>query len=985
MKDNPYVGPRPYERGDRHNFYGREREARELRSLIVSERVVLFYAQSGAGKTSLLNARVIPALDEEGFHVLPVARVGSELPPGVDPREVDNVFVFSALMALAGEETSPETLVGHTLRSFLEESLPQQEDDLEYRPPLLVFDQFEEVFTTHRDRWQDARGFFAQVREALDALPSLGVVFAMREDHLAELDPYVPLFPRRLRARFRMERLGPKGALEAVTLPALNAGCPFDPGVAERLVDDLRRIKVQSYAGAEEEAVVLGPFIEPVQLQVVCNRLWENLPDQKGDAIQWEEVERHGNIDRALTDFYEIALAQVTRAAGVSERRLRRWFGEKLITPMQTRGLALWGREETAGLPNSAVAVLEGLHLIRADVRAGARWYELTHDRFIEPIQESNKVWGEKRRRTLFAALGAAAAVLVVVFMVVWTIWQRAEAQATAAAAESELWISIARSRVRPLKPGLSVSGVNGTAGTIGALVRDTQGEFYFLSAGDVLGPAGNDLDSLVLQPGRTDGGQVPDDGIGYSARRLSFADGVPVANMVGLARLNEDTAFETSIPGIGLIRGVRDPTPGVSVRALGRTSGLATGEIREAGVTMTISSGPAAFRFVNCIVTSPMAEPGDGGALVVDDEGYAIGIVVAGSESASLLAPVRDVLDSLDVRLVFAGRELSTLGGHEGHVLSADWRRDGAYILTTGQDGTVRVWKASTGQEVARFEHGAALSAAAFSFIGQRVVTVGGGGMVRVWEIDTGQEVTRFEHGAAVSAAAFSSQGRWVVTVGEDGTAQVWEVDAGEEVARMAYEGVVSAIAFSIRGQWLAIASEDGTVQVWEMTTGREVARMAHEGAVLAMAFSSDTQWVATASEDGTARVWEASTGREVARMAHEGAVWAVAFDPDGVRLATAGADGTARLWDAGSGEVIAELAWHTEQINDVAWSPDGTQVVIASSDDLATVWDAASGEWLFTLEGHTDDVLRAAWSPDGTRIVTAGADGTARVWQGR
>ena len=76
MKGNPYVGPRPYERDDRQDFYGRNREARELRALIVAEREVLFYAQSGAGKTSLLNAMVIPALEEKGFHILPMVRVG---------------------------------------------------------------------------------------------------------------------------------------------------------------------------------------------------------------------------------------------------------------------------------------------------------------------------------------------------------------------------------------------------------------------------------------------------------------------------------------------------------------------------------------------------------------------------------------------------------------------------------------------------------------------------------------------------------------------------------------------------------------------------------------------------------------------------------------------------------------------------------------------------------------------------------------------
>jgi hypothetical protein len=173
MKGNPYVGPRPYERGDRYNFYGRDREARELRALIVAEREVLFYAQSGAGKTSLLNAMVIPALEEKGFDVLPVARVGSDLPPEIDPQSVSNVFVFSTLLALAGEDVSPKTLLLHTLRSFLEEFHPTPEAEFEFQPRVLILDQFEEIFTTHRERWQDARGFFIQIQEVLDALPHL--------------------------------------------------------------------------------------------------------------------------------------------------------------------------------------------------------------------------------------------------------------------------------------------------------------------------------------------------------------------------------------------------------------------------------------------------------------------------------------------------------------------------------------------------------------------------------------------------------------------------------------------------------------------------------------------------------------------------------------------------------------------------------------------------------------------------------------------
>src|SRR5512143_244105 len=266
MKNNPYIGPRPFERSDRDRFFGRAREARDLLSLIMAERVVLFYAQSGAGKTSLLNTQIIPALENEGFFVLPVVRVGSDLPPGLPQKTVKNIFVFSVWMGLMGKETPLSTLTGTTLSAAIGSRMVQAvpDEDGNPRPPILILDQFEEILTTHRDRWQDARGFFAQLAEALDRSPKLGVVLAMREDHVAGLDPYAALLPRRLKARFRMEQLKVDGALEAVTKPAQNAGHPFAEGVAEKLVDDLRRVRVMQGQGDQaKEDTVLGPYVEP--------------------------------------------------------------------------------------------------------------------------------------------------------------------------------------------------------------------------------------------------------------------------------------------------------------------------------------------------------------------------------------------------------------------------------------------------------------------------------------------------------------------------------------------------------------------------------------------------------------------------------------------------------------------------------------------------------------------------------------------------
>ena len=95
---SPYPGPRPFERGEHNLFFGRDREVADLLSLMIAHREVLLYAQSGAGKTSLLNAGVMPSLIQEGFEVLPVARVRGLIPEGIDPGDLPNVYVFNTLV-----------------------------------------------------------------------------------------------------------------------------------------------------------------------------------------------------------------------------------------------------------------------------------------------------------------------------------------------------------------------------------------------------------------------------------------------------------------------------------------------------------------------------------------------------------------------------------------------------------------------------------------------------------------------------------------------------------------------------------------------------------------------------------------------------------------------------------------------------------------------------------------------------------------------
>ncbi|MEZ4835212.1 MAG: hypothetical protein R2873_25030 [Caldilineaceae bacterium] len=414
--ENPYVGPRTFMRKEATRFFGREREARDLLSLVIAERMVLFYAQSGAGKSSLLNTRLIPQLRQSGYLVLPTGRVGGELPDHV--RDVDNVYVFNLLLALDQSRDRAQGDLSHfahlSLTEFMrglrtadgenyvyDEALATEMADAdtapdETQPPhVLILDQFEEIVTTHPTRWRERAEFFRQLDEAMAADPKLWVVLTLREDFVASLDPYTRAVAGGMRTRFYMQRMGVDAALDAVCCPAEAAGRPFREGVAEKLVDNLRQIRVPG-----QQEFHLGQYVEPVQLQVVCYQLWENLKERPLGPITEGDLAEAGDVDTALADFYEDALAVVLDDPNlnVPEQQLRNWFDTQLITEAGTRGTVYQGEETTAGMPNAVVRRLQDRFLLRAEVRAGGAWIELIHDRFVGPIQQANR-----RRQTPLA------------------------------------------------------------------------------------------------------------------------------------------------------------------------------------------------------------------------------------------------------------------------------------------------------------------------------------------------------------------------------------------------------------------------------------------------------------------------------------------------------------------------------------------------------------------------------------------------------
>src|SRR5260221_9736370 len=157
---NPYVGPRAFRTGEK--LFGRGHETAELVDLLIAERIVLMSSPSGAGKSSLINAGVIPIMRENGFKVFLPIRVHLGLPTDIVVPPNTNRFLFSLMLSL--EESQPvehrlplNQLIGMKLEDYLSHLEATGDSSL------FVFDQFEEILTIDPGRRAPKQEFCDQV------------------------------------------------------------------------------------------------------------------------------------------------------------------------------------------------------------------------------------------------------------------------------------------------------------------------------------------------------------------------------------------------------------------------------------------------------------------------------------------------------------------------------------------------------------------------------------------------------------------------------------------------------------------------------------------------------------------------------------------------------------------------------------------------------------------------------------------------------
>jgi len=287
---------------------------------------------------------------------------------------------------------------------------------------------------------------------------------------------------------------------------------------------------------------------------------------------------------------------------------------------------------------------------------------------------------------------------------------------------------------------------------------------------------------------------------------------------------------------------------------------------------------------------------------------------------------------------------QVGEIRGHKGGLTGIGHTPDGRFIVTAGEDATLKVWQNGT-RSLFRsidLEAGAPTSLA----VGPtRAITGHKDGRVMLWDLEYGLRVASFKrneadiwavsfagspervlaasndwkfalldartpvlpvhvfegHENAVQAVAFSGARNLIASGGADRTVRIWHAET--LAARGIYRGHrehVAALAFTPDGRRLASADLGGNVRIWSMTLRRlERSIQAHKGKVAALAFSGDGRWLATAGEDGRVRLWDMTRPRPPRTfIGHSGAVRALSLAPDGTTLASAGADGVVRLW---------------------------------------------------------------------------------------
>lgn len=393
-EQQPYVGLRPFRPQDGQRFFGRSDESAEVGVLWRANRVTVLCGSSGVGKTSLVQAGVLPRVNPRHADVLPVGRPSriSAFPIAALPEH--NPYTLALLSSWSPGEVATR-LSGLTIRDFLSERRGRTDSYGDLLPVLAVIDQAEKLFldparhaSQHQDRLESYRQeFVGELADALDAEPGLRLLLSIRADSLDDLARFDAMLGNP--AVYSLRPLTTPAGIEAVRRPVEQAGYSMTAGVPEELIGNLRTRQASAGAAGSDDARA-NHDIEPALLQAVCAGFWAALP-RPIPVIDFDLLRRYGDTMRLLAGFCARAVTAVADEHEIPPAELRSWLRRTFTSEHGTRRMADEGPDKTAGMPNTVARALTDWHVLKAVRQAGRHRYELQDDCLVGPVRRASE------------------------------------------------------------------------------------------------------------------------------------------------------------------------------------------------------------------------------------------------------------------------------------------------------------------------------------------------------------------------------------------------------------------------------------------------------------------------------------------------------------------------------------------------------------------------------------------------------------------
>src|SRR3984885_14071781 len=411
---NPWLGLASFTEETRAYFFGREEEVAELARRVQRKLLTVLFGQSGLGKTSILRAGLVPRLRAQGYCPIYVRIDYARSAP--EPAEQIKQAI-AQIARRSGQWTQVGVAVaGESLWEFLHHRDDVLRDEHGATLiPLLIFDQFEEIFTlAQSDGFGRARAarFVAKLADLVENRPpkafegKLGedesaaerfdyarrdyrVLIALREDYLAPLEGLKKDIPSISQNRLRLAPMTGTQALAAVLQPG------------RKLVsEEVAAAIVRFVAGGAELA---NAVVEPSLLSLICRELNDARVAQGRSEISLDLLA--GSHASILSNFYERALADQPPDAPrtieddpLTESGFRENVAEE----------RLLSRFTEAGAAPNTLAVLVNRRLLRIEERLDVRRVELTHDVLCSVVKASRDKRHEREAREATERLLAA-------------------------------------------------------------------------------------------------------------------------------------------------------------------------------------------------------------------------------------------------------------------------------------------------------------------------------------------------------------------------------------------------------------------------------------------------------------------------------------------------------------------------------------------------------------------------------------------------